>query len=151
MTHPRLAAALRAAERGWPVFPVRPYNKHPAVRDWEHRATCDREEIIRWWAAAPYNIGIACRAAGLVVLDLDAGHGHPPPPWADLAVTHGRDVLRILADRAGQPDPVDTYTVATPNGEHRSRSQPAASRQAARAQGLPRRDCRDRAGADLGS
>jgi hypothetical protein len=121
MTHlqPRLAAALHAADRGWPVFPVRPWSKYPAVPDWENRATRDRDQIIRWWAAAPYNIGIACRAAGLVVLDLDAGHGHPPSPWADLAVTHGRDVLRILADRAGQPDPVDTYTVATPNGEHR--------------------------------
>ena len=64
-------------------------------------------------------IGIACQPAGLLVIDLDAGHGHPPPPWADLGVTHGRDVLRILADRAGAPDPINTYTVATPRGEHR--------------------------------
>ncbi|MGH3936184.1 MAG: bifunctional DNA primase/polymerase [Pseudonocardiaceae bacterium] len=118
---PRLAAALRAAERGWPVFPVYPYSKYPALRDWQHRATCDRDEIIRWWAAAPYNIGIACQPAGLVVLDLDAGHGGPPPPqWAGLGITHGRDVLRILAAAAEQPDLSDTYTVTTPSGgEHR--------------------------------
>jgi Bifunctional DNA primase/polymerase, N-terminal len=117
---PRLAAALRAAQRGWPVFPVYPYSKCPAVEDWEHRATCDRDQIIRWWRRLPYNTGIACGPAGLVVLDLDAGHGPPPQPWADLGVTHGRDVLRILAARAGQPDPADTYTVASPcQGEHR--------------------------------
>jgi Bifunctional DNA primase/polymerase, N-terminal len=35
-------------------------------------------------------------------------------------VTHGRDVLRILAERAGQPDPIATYTVTSPSGgEHR--------------------------------
>jgi hypothetical protein len=117
----RLAAALRAVQRGWPVFPVHPYSKYPAVRQWQHRATCDLAEITRWWAVAPYNIGIACQAAGLVVLDLDAARGHlPPPPWARLGVIHGREVLRILAERAGQPDPIDTYTVATPSGgEHR--------------------------------
>ena len=54
------------------------------------------------------------------MLDLDAGHGQlPPRRWARLGVRHGRDVLAVLADRAGQPDPVDTYTVATPSGEHR--------------------------------
>ncbi|MGH3834037.1 MAG: bifunctional DNA primase/polymerase [Pseudonocardiaceae bacterium] len=116
---PRLAAALRAARRGWPVFPIHPYSKCPAVRDWQHRATRDLDQLTRWWAAAPYNIGIACQGAGLVVIDLDAGHGELPPQWAGLGVTHGRDVLRIIAQRAGQPDPIDTYTVATPNGEHR--------------------------------
>ncbi|MGH3608051.1 MAG: bifunctional DNA primase/polymerase [Pseudonocardiaceae bacterium] len=117
---PRLAAALRAVERGWPVFPIYPYSKYPAVRDWPHRATRDLDQITRWWASAPYNIAIACQAAGLVVIDLDAGHDQPPPPqWAGLGVTHGRDVLRILAQRAGHPDPIDTYTVASPSGEHR--------------------------------
>ncbi len=117
---PRLAAALRAAARGWPVFPLYPYSKYPAVRDWPHRATCDLEQITSWWASAPFNIGIACQAAGLVVIDLDAARGRrPPTPWAQLGVTHGRDVLRILAQRAGAPDPIDTYTVDTPSGQHR--------------------------------
>lgn len=117
----RLAAALRAAERGWPVFPIYPYSKCPAVTDWETRATCDPGEIRRWWAQLPYNVGIACQPAGIVVLDLDAAHGQrPPTPWDQLGVTHGRDVLRILAERAGQPDPIDTYCVASPTaGEHR--------------------------------
>jgi hypothetical protein len=43
-----------------------------------------------------------------------------PPAWAALGVSHGRDVLALLARRARQPDPVDTFTVATPReGEHR--------------------------------
>lgn len=112
---PRLAAALCAVQRGWPVFPLYPYSKYPAVQDWENHATCDLNEITRWWAIAPYNIGIACQPAGLVVIDLDAARGQrPAPPWAQLGVTHGSDVLRVLAEQAGQPDPIDTYTVATP-------------------------------------
>lgn len=117
---PRLAAALRAAQRGWPVFPLHPYSKYPAVRDWAHRATCDPEQLTQWWARAAYNIAIACQPAGLVVLDLDTGDEPPPPPWDQLGVTHGRDELRVLAQRAGAPDPIDTYTVATPSGgQHR--------------------------------
>lgn len=113
-------AALRIAARGWPVFPLRPGSKLPAIRDWEHRATTDPERIAAWWSRGPYNIGIACGPAGLVVLDLDAAHGHQPPRgWPD-EVRHGRDVLRLLAREAGEPDPADTYTVATPSGgEHR--------------------------------
>src|SRR5262245_30999328 len=109
-------AALRIAARGWPVFPLRPGSKLPAVRDWEHRATTDPEQIAAWWSRGPYNIGIACGPAGLVVLDLDAAHGHQPPRGWPEEVGHGRDVLRLLAREAGEPDPVDTYTVSTPSG-----------------------------------
>ncbi|RLK58447.1 bifunctional DNA primase/polymerase [Actinokineospora cianjurensis] len=121
ITRPRLEAALAAARRGWPVFPLYPFSKRPAVKDWENRATRDEAEIAAWWEAAPYNVGVACGPAGLVVFDLDTVHGAPPPEdWADLDLTHGRDVLRILAERAGQPDPMDTYTVTSPgDSEHR--------------------------------
>jgi hypothetical protein len=83
------------------------------------------------WRRAPRTAGqmfevfpimrqLSCQAAGLVVIDLDGARGQqPPPPWDQLGVTHGRDVLRILAQRAGAPDPIDTYTVATPAGQHR--------------------------------
>lgn len=129
---PRCAAALAAAARGWPVFPLYPYTTRPAVDDWENAATCDEDAIAATWAARPYNIGIPCGRAGLVVIDLDPARGKPPPPrWADLGVAHGRDVLRILAERAGQPDPVDTYSVRSPGkdgprgkGEHRYFSVP---------------------------
>ena len=59
---PRLAAALTAAGRGWPVFPLHPYSKYPAVRDWERRATCDPEELTRWWAARRHPRQLPCSA-----------------------------------------------------------------------------------------
>jgi hypothetical protein len=140
---PRLTAALAAVRRGWPVLPLHPYRKHPAIVDWDEQATVDLDQVHRWWISAAYNVGIACGPAGLVVLDLDspdhaaAGEPGTPPTAApshrgDVTVAatpsdgraqprpHGRDVLAALADDAGEPDPVHTYTVATPGGgEHR--------------------------------
>src|SRR6187551_887091 len=113
---PLLAAARAAAARGWPVFPVHPYSKHPAILDWENQATCDPDVLATWWQAAPYNVGIACGPAGLVVVDLDDGHGQDPPPeWAAHQVRGGREVFAILASRH-QTAGTDTYTVATPSG-----------------------------------
>jgi hypothetical protein len=118
---PLLAAALQAAARGWPVFPLHPYTKFPAVKDWRNRATTDPEQITRWWTSTAYNIGADCGRAGLLVVDLDDGRNHPPPgEWARHGVTHGRQVLQILRERASAPQMPDTYTVATPSGgEHR--------------------------------
>jgi hypothetical protein len=42
-----LAAALDHAACGWSVFPLRPGDKRPAVRDWETRATTDPDRIHR--------------------------------------------------------------------------------------------------------
>ncbi|MEJ2856813.1 MULTISPECIES: bifunctional DNA primase/polymerase [unclassified Saccharothrix] len=104
----RLAAALTAVEHGWPVFPLRPLGKVPALKDWDRRATLDVKQVEAWWRHRPYNIGISCRAADLLVVDLDQG------------IPHGRDVLADLARRYGADDPADTYTVFTPSGgEHR--------------------------------
>jgi hypothetical protein len=124
-----LGAAFDAAGRGWPVFPLAPRSKRPAIRDWQQRATCDPDRIRRWWLRHPsHNVGIACGPAGLLVLDLDAAHGPIPLPWARCGVSHGRDVLALLAQQAGEPDPVDTFTVATPRGgEHRYFSRPPGS------------------------
>ncbi|WP_281199891.1 bifunctional DNA primase/polymerase [Lentzea jiangxiensis] len=112
---------MAAAARGWPVVPARPDGKVPILTDWDHTATTNRAQIIAWWAAAPYNIALSCRRAGLVVIDLDPAHGTPPPEqWARRGAQHGRDVLRLLAHDLGEPDPTDTYTVLTPSGgEHR--------------------------------
>jgi len=113
---PRLmAAALDAAARGWPVFPLRPGGKEPALEDvnWEHWATTDVATIRRQWARKPYNVGISCGQAGLVIIDLDSSHGEAPPPqWPD--ARHGRDVLAQLATEAGELFPTGTYTVHTP-------------------------------------
>jgi hypothetical protein len=136
-TAPLLRAALAAAERGWPVFPLRPGDKRPAFPDhdaagctgrdprcrtghtgWEVRATTDPGRIRRAWTAAPYNVGIATGPARLVVLDLDTRKPGDAPPqvWRLPGVHDGTDVLAVLAERAGQPLPLDTYAVTTGRG-----------------------------------
>ncbi|WP_433503212.1 bifunctional DNA primase/polymerase [Pseudonocardia halophobica] len=113
-----LRAALAAASRGWLVFPLVPGGKTPVVEQWEERATTDRAQIYRWWGGgAPLNIGVAAGRSGLVVVDLDGGHGDTAP--AEFAgAKDGSEVFEILARRAGSEPPWDTYSVATPNGRH---------------------------------
>ncbi|MGW6210911.1 bifunctional DNA primase/polymerase [Streptomyces sp. NPDC055109] len=118
----QLASALDAASREWHVFPLIPGDKRPAVRDWENRATTDRERITRCWTHAPYNVGIATGPSGLVVVDLDTPKGPddtPPAAWAAHGVTDGADVLAVLCERHGHPFPADTHTVRTGrDGQH---------------------------------
>jgi len=123
MTHdPRsalLSAALAAAARGWHVFPLRPDDKRPAVRDWQARATTDSDRIARCWATGPYNIGIATGSSGLVIVDLDTpkdANDTPPTEWAAPGVTSGEDVLALLCERYGASYPGDTYTAHTGRG-----------------------------------
>jgi hypothetical protein len=128
-----LTAALDLAQHGWRVFPLKPGTKIPALHHhkrcphtgpcqaghvgWEQRATTNPDRIRSAWTTAPYNIGVATGPSGLVVLDLDtAKPGETPPdPWRMPGVRDGQDVLAVLADRAGEPVPADTLTVATPS------------------------------------
>lgn len=129
-----LSAALNLARHGWHVFPLKPGTKLPALhgRDrcprtdacraghvgWEQRATTDPDRIRRAWTAAPYNIGIVTGPSGLVIIDLDTPKSDdvPPADWHMPGVQDGQDVFAVLADRAGEPVPVETLTVATPSG-----------------------------------
>jgi hypothetical protein len=116
-----MRAALSHAARGWHVFPLRPNDKRPAIRDWESRATTDPARIRRAWSRDRFGIGIACGPSGLVVVDLDtADHGAVrPPEWERPGIRDGVDVLAALAADHGQPLPLDTLSVQTPSGgEH---------------------------------
>ncbi|MEU4225989.1 bifunctional DNA primase/polymerase [Nonomuraea sp. NPDC026600] len=122
-THDQLRYALAAAARGWHVFPIAIGDKPPVkgFTGWEANATTNPGLIRRWWARAPYNIGIACGPSGLVVIDLDTPKPgmeglRPPPPWDLPGVTEGADVLAVLCERAGQPLPFETFTVRTRSG-----------------------------------
>ncbi|MEV2276171.1 bifunctional DNA primase/polymerase [Nocardiopsis sp. NPDC049922] len=112
--------ALAAARRGWPVFPLTPKSKKPPkVRDWEKQASTDPDQIRAWWKRWPKaNYGIATGPANLVVVDLDVPKPDqsPPPAWDLPYITDGRDVLAALAQRAGQPLPLDTFLVRTRRG-----------------------------------
>lgn len=67
-------AALRYAEAGWAVVPLRPRGKAPACRGGSRAASRDLGTVRAWWEAGPSrNVGVACGAAsgGLVVIDVD--------------------------------------------------------------------------------
>lgn len=112
-----LTAALAAAQRGWPVFPLVPGGKRPAIKNWEHRATTDPARIERCWSAGPWNIGIACGPAGLLVVDLDR-----PKPGQERfngdgsLYTGAVGYDRTAAEAGGQTGFGATFTVATPSG-----------------------------------
>ncbi|MET7731203.1 bifunctional DNA primase/polymerase [Streptomyces sp. NPDC005402] len=133
MTHdPRsalLCAALQAAERGWPVIPLRPGSKVPALhgerrcprtgdcahghRTFERRATTDPARIERCWATGPFNVGIATGPAGLLVVDLDT-----LKPEDEKGTPDGAANFQALYERAGQVAPI-TRRIRTPSGgEH---------------------------------
>ncbi|MFE1872961.1 bifunctional DNA primase/polymerase [Streptomyces sp. NPDC059496] len=121
-----LDAALAMAGRGWPIFPLRPGSKQPALHrqdrcpltgicggghvKWEQRATTDQAVITRCWSHKPYNIGLATGPAGLIVIDLDM-----PKPDSSQDAPCGADNLLALCERAGQPVPA-TLTMRTPSG-----------------------------------
>ncbi len=96
--------ALEYAARGWAVFPLAPKTKRPITEHGLYDATTDPATIRRWWAAWPdANIGIACGASGLVVVDVDAKNGAP-----------GLDTWQGLLPQIGGQ--IDTPTVQTPTG-----------------------------------
>jgi hypothetical protein len=111
MTLRLMKRALRLAERGWYVFPLRPLDKRPlpGFTKWETRATTDREQITRWWAKAPYNIGIATGPSRLLVIDFDTTPEGHDADWRLIV-----DSVKIEGQRLPR-----TFSVATPSsGRH---------------------------------
>ncbi|MGE2714214.1 bifunctional DNA primase/polymerase [Mycolicibacterium litorale] len=70
-----LAAALRYAKWGWPVFPLKPRAKQPATPNGFKDATTDPDRIRRWWERHPdSNIGLPTGHA-FDVIDIDVPDG----------------------------------------------------------------------------
>ena len=134
-----LTAALAAAERGWPVIPLRPGSKVPALhgehrcpgvgdcasghRTWEQRATTDPARIERCWTAGPFNVGIATGPAGLLVVDLDT-----LKPTDEKGTPDGVSSFLALCERAGQPVPTTRRIRTASGGEHLYFTAPAGVR-----------------------
>ncbi len=98
--------AVAVAGRGLAVFPL-PAGSKAAGPGWQRRCTADLEVLARTWPDGA-NIGVGCRASGIVGLDLDRHDGGPD----------GVAVFAALCRIYGQPWP-DTLTVATPHdGRH---------------------------------
>ncbi|MCZ4122496.1 bifunctional DNA primase/polymerase [Streptomyces sp. H39-S7] len=124
-----LKAALAAAERGWPVIPLRVGDKPPALHGetscartgpcvaghqrWEQQATTDPDRIKLAWAVRPFNVGIATGPAGLIVVDLDT-----LKPKDEKGTPDGAESFLALCERAGQPVPTTRRIRTASGGQH---------------------------------
>jgi putative DNA primase/helicase len=69
-----LEAALKFAEKGWPIFPVKPRGKTPLTAHGLKDATTENETILGWWQKWPSaNIGVP--TGEVVVVDIDGATG----------------------------------------------------------------------------
>ncbi|MGW1138589.1 bifunctional DNA primase/polymerase [Streptomyces zhihengii] len=132
-----LTAALDAAGHGWPVLPLRPGAKRPALHGeaactrtgpcagghvkWEQRATTDTGRIRAAWSAGAFNVGIATGPAGLVVVDLDR-------PKTNADAPGGATTFLALCERAGQPVPTTRRVRTASGGTHLYFTAPAGGR-----------------------
>lgn len=67
-----LEHVLAATERGWAVFPLKPYDKTPAVDGWQTVSTTDEATVRRWFDGDRFTgYGIDCGKSGLLVVDQD--------------------------------------------------------------------------------
>ena len=97
-----MTAAAELVARGLAVFPLPPGGRVPKP-GWQQLATLEQDALAAMFAADG-NIGVACRASRVVVLDLDRHSDGPDGTagWKALCAEH-------------QPPPV-TFTVRTPHG-----------------------------------
>tara|TARA_R110000824_G_scaffold44304_3_gene128948 strand:+ start:3102 stop:4808 length:1707 start_codon:yes stop_codon:yes gene_type:complete len=72
-----LRVAMEAAFEGYPVFPVKPFNKEPIYSGGFHTATREVEQIQEWAARHPEaNVGVPTgEISGISVIDIDGENG----------------------------------------------------------------------------
>ena len=88
------SGALWYASRGWKLLPCYGINsggrctcggphpepkdagKHPAIGEWNVRATDDVTTVTNWWSnGSENNIGVYCQGSGFIVVDIDPRSG----------------------------------------------------------------------------
>lgn len=90
------ALVLRMADNGFRLFPIEKQGKHPLLRKWPERATCDANTLRAWMQEYPgCNWALACGAAsGVFVLDVDGPEGEAA--ISRLIGQHGNDWTETL-------------------------------------------------------
>jgi hypothetical protein len=99
--------AMALAARGFRVFKLEVWGKHPVVENWPESASCDAETVramwtLPWGEALDNNVGILA-GGDLMVIDVDMKNG-----------AHGDASLDYLVDSLELD--VRTFTVRTPTG-----------------------------------
>lgn len=89
-----LDSALWYARKGWHVFPCVAGGKTPLTDHGFEDATTAEGVIRVWWTQhSDANIGVACGASGLAVIDVDVKDGKPGlDSWRDLLQAHGQSL-----------------------------------------------------------
>lgn len=100
---PFLTYALDYAQRGWHVFPIEPRGKKPITPNGFKNASKNPDTIRRWWTQHPTaNIGLACGASGVVVIDLDRNDTHDgPAEWLALLNRHNLRIDTAVSNTGG--------------------------------------------------
>lgn len=94
-------AALEYAERGWKIFPCRADQKIPLTANGHKDATNDLDQVKKWWTETPSaNIGLACAASGIVVVDPDTYK--PTCAWDQFRIENGIDEIETLTQRSAR-------------------------------------------------
>jgi Bifunctional DNA primase/polymerase, N-terminal len=93
-----LTAALKWAEAGWYVLPVRRGTKNPGSivgEHWHHQSSRDQKQIAAWFAGTDHDIAVHCGRSGAVVLDVDK---------PELVPEHWRTHLDTAPYQSTRPD-----------------------------------------------
>lgn len=99
-------AALDYAKSSWKIFPLAPGGKEPLFKKsadgspaGHHQATSDVNQITAWWDVYPNaNIGLACAASGVIVVDIDSYK--PNCKWSEF--TANKTVPDTLTHRSAR-------------------------------------------------
>lgn len=84
-----LSAAIKYANAGLYILPVKPGEKHPGSvvgKGWQEQSSRDIDQIVAWFAGTDYGIAIHCGRSGLIVFDVDHPELKPDGLYKDLNV-----------------------------------------------------------------
>src|SRR3546814_19903191 len=91
----------------------------PAIKGWRTRATTDEATIRQWWAARPYNVGVATGypvpyGGYLLVVDLDMKNGKDGRLSLDMPELEHGPLAATYTVVTPTPGPHITLAPATP-------------------------------------